>query len=333
MNENDILESCLEALQQGASLASCMKNHPELSNESLRILRAAVRLRTAGRELTPDVAFKRRSRGHLMQRIAAEQRKAMATTPASAPGKGRRLRQRWQTFWTGFSSPGMQWQPVAAVMALVIFLALGAGVVSAAQKAEPGDLLYPVRQLTEQVGTALKRNKETPSIEKTSGATITPSPQSIQPTATTQSAPQMLATEFPTTVVSTEQPAAPTTVPDTPVPPTLAPTATFTPPTPTALPTMPSHPTMQPTIVPTISPTLQPTTAPTMPPTKTPTTAPPSPMPTVTTAPPTSTPMPTVAPPPTATPAPTMAPPPTATPISAPTMSPTQSPPTPPSWP
>ncbi len=357
MNENDILESCLEVLKQGASLASCMKNYSELSNESLQILRAAVRLHTAGEHLTPTSDFKHRARGNLMRRIAAEQRRGMAAAPAWDIS----LRQRWQAFWASLLSPKMQWQPSAAIIALVLFLALGAGVVTAAQKAEPGDLLYPIRRLTAQAGAVLRRDEETPSIPKTPAVTPTPTLQHGQPAATISATPQTPAGSVPSPIPTLEQPTR-TIVPNTPVPPTALPTATL-PATPTLAPIVPPlptrtsmpgspSPTSPPTIAPTLAPTMSPTTAPTIAPTRLPPTAtiaPPTataPSPTVTIAPPTATappPTATIAPPtatappptataapPTATPRPTMAPP-TATPV--PTIAPTQPAPTPPSWP
>ncbi len=343
MNENDILESCLEALKQGASLASCMENHPRLSNESLQILRAAVRLRTAGEHLTPTPDFKHRARGNLMRRIAAEQRRGMVAAPASDHS----LRQRWQAFWASLSSPKMQWQPLTAIIALVLFLVLGAGVVTAAQKAEPGDLLYPIRRLTAQAGAVLRRDEETPSIQKTPAVTSTPTLQHGQPAATISATSQTPAGSVPSPIPTLEQPTR-TIVPNTPVPPTALPTATL-PATPTLTPTMPPlpsptsmpgspSPTLPPTMVPTLVPTMSPTSVPTIAPTRLPPTAtiaPPTATalpPTATIAPPTATALPptATAAPPTATPRPTMAPP-TATPV--PTLAPTQPAPTPPSWP
>jgi hypothetical protein len=294
MNENEILESCLEALQRGASLASCVESYPELSDESLRVLQAAVRLQVAGQQLTPDPAFKRRARGNLMQRIAAEQR--VAATPVVAPGPGSRLRQRWQAFWAGFASPGMHWQPLAAAMALVLFFALSMGVLAAAQKSQPGDLLYPVKQLTEQMHSVLEGDETTPPAAETPAPTASPSPTRIPPTATASITPETpaggLPGDLPTTAPPTKPPVTPTRMPDTPV----SPTATFTPPAPTMAPTMPPQPTRTPMPGPTMPPTMQPTAIPTMQPTMMPTTAPTMPA-TATPLPPTPTrPMPTTAP-------------------------------------
>ncbi len=151
MNENEILDVCLEALRNGASLASCIEKYPELDPESKTMLQAAVRLHQAGQRLTPDPTFKHRSRAHLMQRIAAEQ----AHTAQPAPDWRERLHKRWQTFLQRMQAPRMGLQPLAAMFAIIVVLALGGGVVAAAQKSLPGTSLYPVKRIAEQVRTTL----------------------------------------------------------------------------------------------------------------------------------------------------------------------------------
>ena len=157
MKEQEILDSCLEALSAGASLFSCLEKHPELSAESLRILQAAAQLHRASAQLTPDPAFKRRSRAKLMQRMTASSQPAAAAAPAVATG----LKQRWHDFWAQWRLPslgGMQFQPLAAVLAVAVILALGGGVVAAAQKSVPGTPLYSIKRLSEQARTTLAHN-------------------------------------------------------------------------------------------------------------------------------------------------------------------------------
>ena len=335
MNENEILDTCLDALRNGASLASCMEKYPALSDESLMILQAAASLHTAGQRLTPDSAFKRRARGNLMQRIAADQ--ARTAVPVAAPGLSQRLTERWQAFWAGLSGPNMRFQPLAAALAVIIFLALGLGVVSAAQNAQPGDLLYPIKQITEQIGPSQPSKEQTPPLENTATATPTSTPTvtpSATPTMTITAQPDaplptIPPTQPPATPIPTQIPATPTSLP--------LPTATLIPPTPTMVPTMPPPPTASPMPNPTTAPTMIPTKMPTMPPTKIPTMAPTHqpPSPTIPAATPTIHPTATMRPtqqPPTSTPAP---PAPTVAPPTA-TMPPppaTIAPPAPPSWP
>jgi len=149
MTENDILESCLTALQKGASLASCLEKHPELGDETIAILQAAIQFRAVGQSLTPDPAFKRRSRNNLMHRIAAEQ---------TAPGGFQRLIAKWQELLASLRLPVMRMQPLAALLIIALTLALGAGIVSAAQNALPGAPLYPIKRLSEQARSALKQD-------------------------------------------------------------------------------------------------------------------------------------------------------------------------------
>ncbi len=156
MNENDILDSCLNALRQGATLASCVEKHPELSEESRAILQAAARLHDAGKRLAPDPAFKRRVRSNLMERIAADQarRAVPARTQPAAPG----LLQRWRAFLSGWRGSGLGWQPLAAALAFILIVTLSAGIVSAARGALPGAPLYPVKRLSEQARSILRRD-------------------------------------------------------------------------------------------------------------------------------------------------------------------------------
>ena len=154
MKEQEILDSCLDAMSAGASLFSCLEKHPELSAESLRILQTAAQLHHASAQLTPDPAFKRRSRAKLMQRMTASSQPAAAAAPAVAAG----LKQRWHDFWAQWRLPilgGMQFQPLAAVLAVAVILALGGGVVAAAQKSVPGAPLYSIKRLSKQARTTL----------------------------------------------------------------------------------------------------------------------------------------------------------------------------------
>lgn len=141
MKQNDILESCLEAIANGASVASCIQQHPTLDDEARTMLYAAARLRTTGLSLTPTASFKRRTRSRLMQRMAAEQAMAPPT-----------WRERLARFWAGLSLKQMQ--PLAAALAVILVITLGAGAVSAAAKnATPDSRLYPIKRLGEHLQT------------------------------------------------------------------------------------------------------------------------------------------------------------------------------------
>lgn len=139
MKQNDILESCLEAIANGATVASCIQLHPTLDDEARTLLYAASRLRTTGLSVTPDASFKRRTRSRLMQRMAADQVMAPPT-----------WQQRLRRFWAGISLKQMQ--PLAAALVVILVITLGAGAVSAAAKnAEPGSALYPIKRLGEHL--------------------------------------------------------------------------------------------------------------------------------------------------------------------------------------
>lgn len=153
MSRQPILESCLDAIRNGVPLASCHEMLSELSPEEKAILEAAARIHTASRQLTPDQAFKQRARSNLMQRIANEQQTAApAARPTPTFGK------RWRQFWVSLTTPqGLKFQTMAAAIALVLVFVLSAGVVSAAKKSLPGAPLYPLKRLSEQTQTLIKK--------------------------------------------------------------------------------------------------------------------------------------------------------------------------------
>jgi len=141
MKQNDILESCFEAIANGATVASCIQLHPTLDDEARTLLYAASRLRTTGQSIAPTASFKRRTRSRLMQRMAADQ----VMDPPT-------WQQRLSRFRAGLSLKQMQ--PLAAALAVILVITLGAGAVSAAAKnANPDSKLYPIKRLGEHLQT------------------------------------------------------------------------------------------------------------------------------------------------------------------------------------
>lgn len=128
---DEVLQECLELLCQNVPLEECLATYAEDAEELEPLLRAAL---TSKRQLTPGMPPETRAR--LRARVLTEWDRSHLP------------RQR---LW-GLPSFLPRWAAVAASLVLAIMVG-GAGAVTAAGGAIPGDSLYPVKELRE--GTQL----------------------------------------------------------------------------------------------------------------------------------------------------------------------------------
>lgn len=120
------LEVCLQALEQGADLESCLALFPALAEQLRPVLETAAQARAAAPSEIPAAAL-RRGRARVLQH-AAELRE---TRHAALP------------FWRGTRL--MRW--TLTTLATVAFLLTGGtGLVFASSGSLPGDRLYPVKR-------------------------------------------------------------------------------------------------------------------------------------------------------------------------------------------
>jgi hypothetical protein len=125
----DVLEICLQEIENGADINSVLAQYPDLADELRPILKASVAAKMmSAAEPAPDVM--RRGRAKLLQH-ASEMREAK-----SAPRKR--------------VIPFVQRLAIAFTMT-VLFLTTGTGLVSASSSALPGENLYPVKLTWENV--------------------------------------------------------------------------------------------------------------------------------------------------------------------------------------
>lgn len=135
----ELLAGCLDAIRAGsATLDGCLAEHPAEAEALRPLLRLALSL-TPAEAAAPDPAFRARARATLLQAIIAER----------AAGRWPRLRRRF----AGARGGSRRLLPLPALAALLgaVLLAAGGGVVIAAQRALPGDALYPVKTSLEQL--------------------------------------------------------------------------------------------------------------------------------------------------------------------------------------
>jgi hypothetical protein len=139
-NLYDVLEVCLQELENGANLETVLARYPDLAGELRPILKAAVMAHKRSEAVpAPSQEAVRRGRAKLLQR-ASEMREAKL-----APRK--RMIPFFQRLAISFT--------LAA-----LFLSSGTGLVSASSSALPGENLYPVKLTWENVRLFFTFNEE-----------------------------------------------------------------------------------------------------------------------------------------------------------------------------
>ncbi|MDO8752715.1 MAG: DUF5667 domain-containing protein, partial [Anaerolineales bacterium] len=127
----DVLEICLQELENGSDLESVLARYPDLAGELHPILNASIKARTRSAAVSaPSPEVMRRGRARLLQR-ASEMREAKI-----APR--RRMIPLFQRLAISFSLTAL-------------FLASGTGLVGASSSALPGENLYPVKRTWEDL--------------------------------------------------------------------------------------------------------------------------------------------------------------------------------------
>ena len=134
----DALQASLELITQGASLDECLARYPDYAGELEPLLAAAIKTRA---KLTPGLSHS--ARGRIRAAVLAE------WDHRPAPG-----RWRWRL-------PVLvpRWAAVAASVVVALMVS-STGTVLASSSSIPGDALYPVKQVREDVQLWLTRSPE-----------------------------------------------------------------------------------------------------------------------------------------------------------------------------
>ena len=130
-NLYEVLEICLQDIEQGAEIETVLLGYPNLADELRPILEASVNAKGMS-VLAPSTEVVRRNRAKLLQH-AAEMREAKVRLPS---------RHLW--------SASLRRVAVTLVVVAILF-ASGTGLVRAASTTLPGDNLYPVKRTWEDV--------------------------------------------------------------------------------------------------------------------------------------------------------------------------------------
>jgi len=156
MNENDFnaLEVCLLALETGATVDSCLALFPDLSDELRPVMEGAVAARSLLQSDVPKVA-QQRSYVKLLAR-AAQLRSAGQTNPVVR-------------FWSRATNPFLRtiqaMGPTAGRLAVALIISLtfvltSSGLLVVSAESLPGDALYPVKRVFEDLRTGLAGGAE-----------------------------------------------------------------------------------------------------------------------------------------------------------------------------
>ncbi|MBC7263058.1 MAG: hypothetical protein H5T64_01730 [Chloroflexi bacterium] len=147
-----ILDECLGQLNRGESVEACLRRYPHYAAELEPLLRQYLSIRDIPQVRTPpprspDAVQLGRAR------VLAEARRLRAALPSRPPS----LTERIQQFWTPLVQRGLA--SSAVVLVLVIALLAGGSVMASANSL-PGDPLYGVKRISQEVQLALTLNSE-----------------------------------------------------------------------------------------------------------------------------------------------------------------------------
>ncbi|MBC7236902.1 MAG: hypothetical protein H5T69_13765 [Chloroflexi bacterium] len=145
------LDAALSELAQLGDIDAVLRRHPERARDLEPLLYTASRVRIHYASVPEAPGGLAAGRRRLIQ-AAAQMRKARTRTSGLA-----RLRVQCAPLYR----PSPAWRVMVAVLAVVLFLSsLGGGAVWASEKSLPGDPLYPVKWVVEDVRLTLKPEPE-----------------------------------------------------------------------------------------------------------------------------------------------------------------------------
>ena len=198
----ELYVACLDALESGESAAEILARHPDFADELRPFLATAVRLSQLPVQPT------------LAARLASQQQFLRQAAVLRTAAQSRQNRQCW-------------YRLLAPVVSLVFLLIVGGSLVMASDGAQPGAILFGVRQWVEAIRftpTAEPEPSPQPTQTPPSQKTVTTEENTAVPTATTPLGDNPTAQVTPTKPVVTE-----TAVSLPPVTPYTTPSATATP--------------------------------------------------------------------------------------------------------
>ncbi len=144
-----VLDDCLSQLNRGESLESCLAQHPTHAAWLEPLLRLAVQFQALRQDQRPAPAALRAGKQQLL-RQAARLRNAQ-------PSRTRTRRIPW---WSNLQLLMRRSMAAVAVASLLLVIILGRGAIAASANSLPGDTLYPVKRISEEVRLLLTFDRQ-----------------------------------------------------------------------------------------------------------------------------------------------------------------------------
>lgn len=141
------LDACLSQLNDAGSIEDCLKRNPEQAAELEPLLHVAAQLKALGQEQAPAPVALRSGRQKLLSEAARLRSRSDA----------RRRTNLWANTWSLLRRSAV----TAALAGLLLASALGGGTIALAGRSLPGDALYPVKRMTEDVQLVLALDRQT----------------------------------------------------------------------------------------------------------------------------------------------------------------------------
>ncbi len=134
----DAVEVCLAALRTGVDLDACLSLYPDLASELRPILEASLVARQLGHFQGPPASVENRSRARFLNAAAALD-----------------IKSKPKLSWVGLRRVAL-----VALVVLIAFAISWNGLLVASAQSLPGDVLYPVKRVSERVNLRLIPNQE-----------------------------------------------------------------------------------------------------------------------------------------------------------------------------
>lgn len=147
-----ILDECLGQLKKGEGLEACLRRYPRYAADLEPLLRQYLAIQDIPQVRTPpprSLDAVRLGRA----RVLAEARRLRATLPSRPPS----LIERLQQFWAPLVQRGLASSALALVLAIAL---LAGGSVMASANSLPGDPLYSIKRISQEVQLAITLSSE-----------------------------------------------------------------------------------------------------------------------------------------------------------------------------